>query len=244
VLFRSQVTFANGDEVEARVVGTDPSTDVAVLELTGDRDVEPLELGSSESLEVGDPVAAIGSPFGLGGTLTSGIVSALDREIEAPNGFTIEGAVQTDAALNSGNSGGPLLDSHGRVVGIAAQIRSENGGNVGVGYAVPIETARSVAERLLAGDEIEYAYLGVSLGEANDEGVPVDVVDGGPADEAGVEDGDVITSVDGAEVTEADDVRDAVNAKEPGDTLTLEVERAGDTEQIEVELGERPEQAE
>ena len=239
------VTFANGDEAEARVVGSDPSTDVALLELEEDRDVTALELGSSERLEVGDPIAAIGSPFGLGGTLTTGIVSALDRDIQAPNGFTIDGAIQTDAALNSGNSGGPLIDARGRVVGIASQIRSESGGNVGIGYAVPIETAQRVVEQLLSGDEIRYAYLGVSLGEATDEGVELSsVVDGGPADEAGLRAGDVVTQVDGGEVSEPDEVREAVAAKEPGDELTLEVRRGDDTETFEVELGERPEQVE
>src|SRR5688500_409405 len=143
------VRFPNGDEAQARVVGSDASTDIALLDLEGDRDVTPLELGSSESLEIGDAVAAIGSPFGLEGTLTSGIVSALDRDIRAPNGFTIDGAVQTDAALNGGSSGGPLLDSAGRVVGIASQIESRTGGNVGIGYAVPIETAQRVVAELL-----------------------------------------------------------------------------------------------
>ena len=238
---RVRVRFANGDVTDARVVGTDPSTDVALLQVEGDRDVTPLELGSSEALEVGDPVAAIGSPYGLEGTLTAGIVSALDRDIRAPNGFTIDGAVQTDAALNSGNSGGPLLDAQGRVVGIASQIRTETGGNIGIGYAVPIETAQRVVEQLLQGREIEYAYLGVSLGEPTEEGVPVDVVDGGPADEAGLRDGDLITKVDGEEVDEAEDVSDAVTAKSPGDELRLEVRRGGETETFDVELGERPE---
>ena len=239
-----RVRFANGDVVDARVVGTDPSTDVALLQVEGDRDVTPLELGSTEALEVGDPVAAIGSPYGLEGTLTSGIVSALDRDIRAPNGFTIDGAVQTDAALNSGNSGGPLLDAQGRVVGIASQIRTETGGNIGIGYAVPIETANRVVEQLLEGGEIQYAYLGVSLGEATDEGVPLDVVDGGPAADAGLRDGDLITKVDGDEARDADAVRDAVTAKMPGDELRVEVRRGDETETFDVELGARPEAVE
>ena len=238
---RVRVRFVNGDVVDAQVVGTDPSTDVALLKVEGDRDLTPLELGSSEALEVGDPVAAIGSPYGLEGTLTAGIVSALDRDIRAPNGFTIDGALQTDAALNSGNSGGPLLDAQGRVVGIASQIRTETGGNIGIGYAVPIETARRVVEQLLEGGEIQYAYLGVSLGEVTDEGVPVDVVEGAPAADAGLRDGDLITKVDGDEVDDAEDVRDAVTAKKPGDELRLEVRRGDETETFEVELGERPE---
>jgi putative serine protease PepD len=170
-------------------------------------------------------------------------VSALDRAIGAPNGFTIDGAIQTDAALNSGNSGGPLLDSEGRVVGVNSQIQSENGGNVGIGYAVPIDTVRGVVEELQADGEVEHAYLGVSLSEAEsgEEGVVVsDAVDGGPAADAGLEDGDVILEIDGEPAESVQDVRAAVDAKQPGDQMVLEVRRDGDTERIEVDLGERP----
>jgi putative serine protease PepD len=239
------VVFEDGEEAQADVVGTDPSTDIALLQLEdpGDHELEPLPLGSSAALEIGDTVVAIGSPFGLQGTLTAGIVSALDREIEAPNGFTIDGAIQTDAALNSGNSGGPLLDSQGRVVGVNSQIQSENGGNVGIGYAVPIDIVRGVVEELQADGEVEHAYLGVSLSEAEsgEEGVVVgDAVDGAPAQEAGLEDGDVILEIDGEPVESVQDVRAAVDAKQPGDRMTLEVRRDRDSERIEVELGERP----
>ena len=240
------VVFEDGEEAEARVVGTDPSTDIALLQLEDpdEHDLQPLELGSSEALEIGDTVVAIGSPFGLQGTLTAGIVSALDRELRAPNGFTIDGAIQTDAALNSGNSGGPLLDSQGRVVGVNSQIQSENGGNVGIGYAVPIDTVREVVSELEADGEVEHAYLGVSLSEAEsgEDGVVVtDAVDGAPAEEAGLRDGDVIVEVDGEAAESVEDVRGAVDAKKPGDTMVLEVRRDGETERIEVELGERPE---
>jgi putative serine protease PepD len=239
------VVFEDGEEASARVLGTDPSTDIALLQLEdpGDRDLEPLPLGSSDALEIGDTVVAIGSPFGLQGTLTAGIVSALDREIEAPNRFTIDGAIQTDAALNSGNSGGPLLDSQGRVVGVNSQIQSENGGNVGIGYAVPIDTVRGVVEQLEADGEVEHAYLGVSLSEAESgqEGAVVsEAVAGGPAEEAGLEDGDVIVEVDGEAVDTVSDVRAAVDAKQPGDEMVLEVRRNGDSERVTVELGERP----
>jgi putative serine protease PepD len=241
---RVTVVFEDGDEAEARVVGTDPSTDIALLQLEdSDRELHPLPLGSSDALEIGDTVVAIGSPFGLQGTLTAGIVSALDREIAAPNGFTIDGAIQTDAALNSGNSGGPLLDSQGRVVGVNSQIQSETGGNVGIGYAVPIETVREVVEQLKADGEVEHAYLGVSLSEAEsgEEGVVVsDAVDGGPAEEAGLRDDDVIVEIDGEPVESVQDVRAAVDAKRPGDEMVLEVRRDGETERITVELGERP----
>jgi putative serine protease PepD len=239
------VVFQDGDQAAARVVGTDPSTDIALLQLEdpGDHELDPLPLGSSDSLEIGDPVVAIGSPFGLQGTLTSGIVSALERELRAPNGFTIDGAIQTDAALNSGNSGGPLLDSQGRVVGVNSQIQSENGGNVGIGYAVPIDTAREVVDQLKSGGEVEHAYLGVSLSEpeSGENGAVVgDAVDGGPAADAGLQDGDVILEIDGEQVDSVQDVRAAVDAKQPGDEMVLEVRRDGDTERITVELGERP----
>jgi putative serine protease PepD len=235
------VVFANGDEAEARVVGADASTDIALLELAdADRDLTPLQLGSSTSLAIGDPVVAIGSPFGLEGTLTTGVVSGLDRELRAPDGFTIDGAIQTDAALNRGNSGGPLLDRNGRVVGVTSQIESTTGGNVGIGYAVPIETVRTVVEALRQDGEIQHAYLGVQLQEAEEGVVLADVVDGGPADRAGVEAGDVVTEVDGKAVESAADVRAAVTAKQPGDELTLEIRRDGSSQTIEVELGQRP----
>jgi putative serine protease PepD len=239
------VRFANGDEAEARVVGTDPSTDVALLKLEGDRDLTPLELGSVESLEVGDPVAAIGSPFGLEGTLTSGIVSALDRDIRAPNGFTIDGAVQTDAALNGGSSGGPLLDSEGRVIGISSQIESRTGGNVGIGYAVPIDTVKRVVDQLRADGDVQHAYLGVGLANEPAEGGGVEleeVVDGGPADDAGLQSGDVIVAVDGDEVETPDEVRAAVDSHQPGDEFEVQVRRDGDTRTETVTLGERPDQ--
>ena len=236
-----EVTLANGDEARARVIGTDPSSDLALLQLEDyDGDLTPLELGSSESLEIGDPVVAIGSPFGLQGTLTAGIVSALDRELRAPNGFTIDGAVQTDAALNSGNSGGPLLDAAGRVVGVASQIQSGTGGNVGIGYAVPVETVRSVVDQLREDGEVEHAYLGVQLSEEGDDVTLVEVVDGGPADDAGLRDGDVVVAIDGDQVDSGDDVRDAVGAKQPGDSMEVEVRRGDDTQTFDVELGQRP----
>jgi putative serine protease PepD len=237
------VRFPNGDEVRARVVGADASSDVAVLELDSvPSGVSPVELGSSESLEIGDLVVAIGSPFGLEGTVTSGIVSALDRELTAPDGFTIDGAIQTDAAINPGNSGGPLLDGQGRVIGINSQIASSSGGNEGIGYAVPIETAREVADALIAGRSIERPFLGVQLVEA-DNGAQIAVVtDGSPADRAGLRQGDVITEVEG-EAASADDVRRAVAEREPGDELELTVRRDGGTETVTATLGKRPSQS-
>ena len=237
----AEVTFANGDEAHAQVVGSDPSSDLALLKLDNyDGDLTPLRLGSSGGLEVGDPVVAIGSPFGLEGTLTSGVVSQLDRRIQAPNGFTIDGAIQTDAALNSGNSGGPLIDMQGRVIGVASQIQSENGGNIGIGYAVPVETVRKVVDELLSGGQVEHAYLGVQLQDNGDQVVLAEVVDGGPADDAGLRQGDVVVKVDGETVDSSDDVSGAVSAKDPGDTLSVQVQRDGSTRTVQVDLGTRP----
>ena len=237
------VRFPDGDEIDARVVGADASSDVAVLELeTVPSGVTPLELGASESLEIGDLVVAIGSPFGLEGTVTSGIVSALHRELTAPDGFTIDGAIQTDAAINPGNSGGPLLDGQGRVIGINSQIASSSGGNEGIGYAVPIETAREVSEALIAGRAIERPFLGVQLGESDDGAQVAAVTPGSPADRAGLQQGDVITEVEG-EPANADDVRRAVAEREPGDELELTVVRDGETETVTATLGKRPTQS-
>ena len=236
-----QVSYPNGQTVDADVVGVDPSTDVAVLDPEEDVDVEPLELADSDEVEVGDPVVAIGSPFGLAGTVTAGIVSALDRTIRSPNaGFNIDGAIQTDAAINSGNSGGPLLDADARVIGINTQIQSTSGGNVGIGYAVPSNTVRDVADELIRTGEVEHAYLGVSLSET-DDGVRIEEVrDGGPAEDAGLQVGDVVTQAGGEPVETPDDLQRIVDSRSPGDELELEVTRDGETETITATLGERP----
>ena len=239
------IRFEDGREVQARVIGSDPSTDVALLELNEGADAPaPLERGSTESLEVGDPVVAIGSPFGLEGSLTTGVVSGLGRTIQAPDGFAIDDVVQTDAALNPGNSGGPLLDLNGRVVGMNAQIASNSGSNSGIGYAIPVETVQSVVEQLLADGQVEHAYLGVQVADAEDNGGAriVEAVQGGPADDAGIQQGDVVVSAGGQDVQNGDDLRSAVNAKKPGDELELEVRRDGNTRTITVELGTRPAQ--
>ena len=234
------VRFADGSEVTAEIVGTDPSTDIAVLDV--DRSpslLTPLSFAAEGSLQVGNEVIAIGSPFSLEGTLTAGVISALGREIQSPNGFTIENAVQTDAALNHGNSGGPVLDTRGRVVGVAAQIRSESGGSDGIGYAVPGDTAQRVAGELIKDGSVDHAYLGVSL---PDDGAArlQEVVNGAPADDAGLQAGDAVTAVDGESIDSGDDLRAAIDAKKPGDKITLTIERAGNERTVQVTLGQRP----
>jgi putative serine protease PepD len=234
------VRFSDGSEVDAEVVGTDPSSDIAVLDVDRPSSrLTPLSFAGDGSLQVGNPVIAIGSPFGLEGTLTTGVISALGREIQSPNRFTIENAIQTDAALNSGNSGGPVLDSQGRVVGVAAQIRSENGGNVGIGYAIPGDTAQRIARELIEDGSVEHAYLGVSL---PDDGAATfeSVVEGSPADRAGLQPQDEVTAVDGKSITTGDELRDAIDAKKPGDKITLTIERNGDERTVQVTLGQRP----
>ena len=240
------VVLPGGEERAAEVVGTDRSTDIALLDVTDDDGLTPLTLGATSSLAVGDPVVAIGSPFGLQGTLTAGVVSGLDRQIEAPDGFTIDGVIQTDAALNSGNSGGPLLDGRGRVVGVNSQIESRTGGNVGIGYAVPVEVVRSVVSQLVEDGSVEHGYLGVQLSEPDGEdGVQLaQVADGGPADEAGLRGGDRILSAAGEPVDSVTEVRSAVAERRPGAKLELRIRRDGDEQTVVVELGERPDNVE
>ena len=269
-----EITLGSDDtSYEAEVVGTDPATDVALLKVEAPANrLRPLALGDSSAVEVGDPVVAIGNPFGLDRTVTSGIVSAVQRQIQAPNGFSISQVIQTDAAINPGNSGGPLIDARGRVIGINAQIQTGGSrGNVGIGFAIPINTARDVAEQLKQSGEVAHAFLGITGGSITadlaktlklpvDEGVIVnEVVKGGPADEAGVKGGDstasvegasikvggdVIVAVDGERVADMEEVISAVNEAAPGDEMELTVRRGGQTKRIVVTLGERPAQAE
>src|SRR3954447_22159254 len=238
-----QVTFANGHTASAKVVGTDRSTDVAVIKVDAAKsDLHPLTFADSDSVEVGDGVVAIGSPFGLEGTLTTGVVSALDRTIDAPNNFTISGAIQTDAAINHGNSGGPLLDAAGHVVGINSQIESDSGGNDGIGFAVPSTMVQRVAQQLISGGKVAHAYLGVQLSDATSgAGASIcQIAGGGPASDAGLRTGDVVTAIDGKAIGGADALVNAVDAHKPGDQVTLTVRRGGDTSQIKVKLGTRP----
>jgi S1-C subfamily serine protease len=264
-----KVKFSDASTVTARVVGTDVDTDLAVLKVDADGlDLRPLSLGDSDSVEVGDPTVAIGNPFGLERTLTTGVVSALQREIRAANGFAIDDVIQTDAAINPGNSGGPLLDALGRVIGINSQIATAqgSGGNVGIGFAVPSNTAKRVVPQLKADGRVRRAYLGISgravdrtLGALNlaaDTGVLVQSVEAGtPADDAGLRGGDTQVAIDGdvvmvggdiiqraagSEVASMEELVDLLEEREPGETIELEVLRDGATQSVEVELAERP----
>jgi putative serine protease PepD len=237
----------NGDPIVAKLLGTDPSADLALLKVDP-KDVgeslQPLVLGASENLRPGDPAIAIGSPFGLEGTVTSGIVSALGRTIQAPNGFSISGAVQTDAAINPGNSGGPLLDADGRVIGVNSQIASQSGANSGVGFAVPSDTVKDVVPKLIADGKIERAYLGLSSGEQPDTpGAVVGPVNAGaPAAKAGIRTGDVITAFGGKAIRSPSELSLAVLTKAPGDKVEIRLKRDGNTRTVTVELGNRPDQ--
>jgi S1-C subfamily serine protease len=254
----------------AEIVGTDPATDLALLKVDAPaKDLHPLALGDSDKLEVGDPVVAIGNPFGLDRTVTSGIVSALQRQIQAPNGFSISHVIQTDAAINPGNSGGPLIDAAGNVVGINSQIETGGGaaGNVGIGFAIPINTAREVVNQLQENGKVEHAYLGISgisitadLARAVNlpakQGVLVqEVVKDGPADKAGIEGGtttatiaganvslggDIVTEVNGKRISSMDDIINAVDDAKPGEKMELATLREGSSKQVTVTLGNRP----
>jgi putative serine protease PepD len=235
------VRFADGTTYDAKVVGADPSTDIAVLDVDAPESaLSPLELADSASVEVGEGVVAIGSPFGLEQTVTTGIVSALHRQITAPNDFAIDDAIQTDAAINHGNSGGPLLDLSGKVIGVNSQIESESGGNDGVGFAVPSSTVERIARALIADGSVEHAYLGVTTEDADGGAGIAEVRAGTPAADAGLRAGDVVTRVDDDAVGSADALRSSIDARKPGDTVELTVRRDGSTRTLKVTLGSRP----
>jgi putative serine protease PepD len=237
------VRFKDGSTAKATLVGSDPSTDIAVVKVNVDASkLHPLTFADSSTVQVGQPVAAIGSPFGLPESLTSGIVSALSRTITAPNNFSISGAIQTDAAINHGNSGGPLLNTNGNVIGVNSQIESDGGGNEGVGFAIPSNAVKNVANTLIAGKTVQHAYLGVTVGDSTSgAGAAIESVKSGtPADSAGLKAGDVVTKIDGVTVDNADDLTAKISAHQPGEKVTLTVTRNGETKTIDVTLGTRP----
>jgi putative serine protease PepD len=236
---------ADTKPIPAQLVGKDPSSDLAVLKVDPGavkNGLKPLELGDSTALEPGDQTIAIGSPFGLEGTVTSGIVSSLGRTITAPNDYPIADAIQTDAAINPGNSGGPLLDGNGRVVGVNSQIKSGSNSNSGVGFAVPVSSVKFVVPQIMNGGKVVRAYLGVRNGDTQDRSGAIvgGVVAGGPAAKAGLQNGDKITAIDGRQITSSDDVSSAVAARKPGERAKVTVERAGNRRTLTVDLGTRP----
>jgi S1-C subfamily serine protease len=235
----------NGDPIVAKLLGTDPSSDLALLKVDPDdvgEPLNPLMLGASEELLPGQPAIAIGSPFGLEGSVTSGIVSALGRTIQAPNNFSISNAVQTDAAINPGNSGGPLLDATGRVIGVNSQIRTNGGDqNSGVGFAVPVDAIKRAIPFMKDGKDVPHAYLGVTTAQATQGGARVGgVVDDGPAAKGGLRQDDRIVEIAGTPVREPDDVAAAVNARRPNDAVRIVVVRDGERRTLSVKLGEQP----
>ena len=243
-----QVRFEDDGELhDAEVLGVDASTDLAALKVDAGaaNGVKPLALADSDKVQVGDTALAIGYPLGLDRTATAGIISGLERDIQAPNGFSIDKVIQTDAPINPGNSGGPLLNANGEVIGVNSQIATAGGGNgsVGIGFAVPANTVKDVLPQLERGAAPEHAYLGVSTGAAPDGGAQVgEATTDGPAAQAGIQAGDVITEVDGDAVQDPDDVAQAIEDNKPGDKVDVTVQRGGDERTIEVTLGQRPEQ--
>jgi len=262
------VEFPDRNVLQAQIVGFDPFADVALLKVEPDGfELHPLKLGDDHELVVGQPVAAIGSPFGEVHSLSVGVVSAIDRSVESLTKFLIEGAIQTDASINPGNSGGPLLEAGARVVGINQQIETASGSNSGVGFAVPVSAIKRSIAQLEQKGEAEYAFIGVTtqplypqlaekLGLDTDYGgLIAEVVSGGPADKAGLRGGDgrlrfqagsyetggdVVLSVDGHKVVRPDDLARLISLHEPGDAVTLDILRGGEHEEVQVTLGKRP----
>ena len=263
------VQFPDGNRVPAEIVGHDPNADVALLKVEpSGLELTPLRLGRSAGLQVGEPVAAIGSPFGEEQSLSVGVVSALDRNIQSLTRFGIGDAIQTDAAINPGNSGGPLLDGHGRVIGINAQIKSQSGGGEGVGFAIPVDAVRRSLAQLREAGRVEYGYLGVQtlilwpqlakrLGIDAEAGALVQGVEpDSPAEDEGLDpgedtidfqgqpdipsDGDVIVAVDGSPLTRTQDLSDVIGGHQEGDKVTLTVVRDGESRRVSITLGRRP----
>jgi S1-C subfamily serine protease len=262
------VEFSDGNRVEAKIVGVDPNADVALLKVDpSGLSLTPLHLGHSRGIVVGEPVAAIGSPFGERQSLSIGVISAVDRNIESLTRFRIGDAIQTDAAINPGNSGGPLLDARGRVLGINAQIKSQSGGGEGVGFAIPVDAVGRSLRELRDNGKVGYGYLGVqtlSLWPQLADRLKLDGSDGAliqeiesdsPAEKAGLKEGseeiefqaqtvqtggDVIVAVDGHRLSRTDDLADEISAMSPGNEVELELVRDGEHKTVRVKLGERP----
>jgi putative serine protease PepD len=238
-----KVTFWNGKTYNAKLVGADGSTDLAVVKVSAPTSLlHPLTLGDSSKLGVGDGVVAIGSPFGLSETVTSGIVSALHRTITSPTRFSIPDSIQTDAAINHGNSGGALLNTQGEVVGVTAQIKSDSGGNEGVGFAIPSNTIASVVPQLISTGKAQHAYLGISLDSTATDALVAAVRANTPAAKAGLKARDVITSLGGTQTSTPDQLAAAIAAHKPGDKVTVVYQRGGSSHTVTLTLANRPAQ--
>jgi putative serine protease PepD len=241
-----KVILQDGTTLSAEVLGIDSASDIAVIHFDpAGQELHPLELADSSELNVGAPVAAIGAPFEYAWSFSTGIVSGLNRTIQAPNGFSVSGAIQTDAAVNPGNSGGPLLDAEGKVVGIVDQIATDGSADQssGVGFAVPSSLVSSELSELEAGKTVEHAYLGVataSTGEATSGAAIAEVVPGSPAAEAGLVEGDKIVELDGEPIDSTEALIAAIDARKPGDTVTLKVERDSKSSTVTATLGTQP----
>ena len=230
----------DGDALDAKLVGQDASTDIALLKVSASN-LKPLALADSSAVQVGDAAYAIGNPFGLDRTLTVGVVSALQREIPSPNGYSINDVIQTDAAINPGNSGGPLFNAAGQVIGVNSQIESSSGGNVGIGFAVPSNTVKSVISQLRETGKASHAYLGVQTRTTEGDGAQIgQLTSDGPAADAGLQAGDVITEFGGKPVEDADSLTSLVDEHKAGDSVAVKVKRDGDEQELTVKLGERP----
>jgi putative serine protease PepD len=239
------VKIGDGKTLTAKVVGTDPSTDLALLKVDASG-LKPLTLGDSSAVQVGDPAYAIGNPYGLDRTLTTGVISALQRQISAPNGYTIDNVLQTDAAINPGNSGGPLFNTAGQVIGVNSQIESSGsssggeGGNVGIGFAIPSNTVKTVVDQLMKSGKVSHAYLGIQTQDVSGGAGVASLAAGGPAASAGLQQGDVITSLGGKAVADSTALLAQVDAHRPGETVAVTVQRNGQSKTIQVKLGNRP----
>jgi putative serine protease PepD len=239
--------IGDGEALAAKLVGEDASTDLALLKVDA-TNLTPLALGDSSNVEVGDPAYAIGNPFGLDRTLTTGVISALQREISSPNGFSIDDVIQTDAAINPGNSGGPLFNAQGQVIGVNSQIESTGSsssgqaGNVGIGFAIPSNTVKTVVEQLRATGKVSHAYLGVQTQDAQGDGAKVaGITSGGPAANGGLQVGDVIAELGGKPVDDSAALSSLVDEHKVGDSVAVKVTRNGATKTLTVKLGQRPE---
>ncbi len=246
------VTLADGERVTAEVLGTDPMSDIAVIEVPG-QDL-PTPAYAQESVQVGETAIAIGSPFGLDGTVTAGVVSALNRTFTTQQGPQVD-MIQTDAAINPGNSGGALVDARGQIIGINTAIFSRGGDNAGIGFAVPVETATAIADQLIANGEVEHAFLGIR-GQSVDRqvaelyGLPVSegavvaaVTDGTPAADAGLQPGDIIVAMDGRAIASMEELTGRLHRQQPGDEVSLRVQRGDEQRTFEVELAARPDRS-